>query len=74
MSSIAGLATTAAPHDVKNKIPNFSDLVIKTNYDSETKYIEDKYFTTSDYNKFTYEILDEKIKMKIWYFWIYKEH
>ena len=74
MSSIAGLATTTAPHDVKNKIPNFSDLVIKTNYDSETKYIEDKYFTTSDYNKFTHETLDEKIKMKIWYFWIYKEH
>ena len=74
MSSIAGLATAAAPHDVKNKIPNFSDLVIKTNYDSETKYIEDKYFTTSDYNKFTHETLDEKIKIKIWYFWIYKEH
>ena len=58
MSSIAGLATAAAPHDVKNKIPNFSDLVIKTDYDSETKDIEGKYFTTSDYNKFTYEILD----------------
>ena len=74
MSSIAGLATTTAPHDVKNKIPNFSDLVIKTDYDSETKDIEGKYFTTSDYNKFTYEILDEKIKIKMWYFWIYKEH
>ena len=65
MSSIAGLATTAPPHDVKNKVPNFCDLVIKTDYDSETKDIEGKYFTTSDYNKFTYEILDEKIKMKI---------
>ena len=34
MLSITGLATT----DVKNKIPSFSNLVIKLNYDSKTWY------------------------------------
>ena len=33
-----------------------------TDYDSKISDIEGKYFTTSDYNKFTNDILDAKIK------------
>ena len=62
--SIAGLAPTAALNAVKNKIPSINGLVKKTNYDAKIKYIEGKYFTTSDYNKFTNDILDAKIKQK----------
>ena len=62
--SITNLATTAAVSTVENKIPNFSDLVKKADYDAEIKYIKDKYFATSDYNKFTNNIFDEKITEK----------
>ena len=63
--SIAGLATTAALYAVKNKIPNVSGLVKKKkNYDAKIKYIKGKYFTTSDYNKFTNDTFDAKIKQK----------
>ena len=34
----------------------------KTDYDAKISDIEAKYFTTSDYNKFTNKILDKKIK------------
>ena len=33
-------------------------------YDDNIKDIEGKYFTTADYNKFTSDILDVKIKQK----------
>ena len=60
--SIFGLASTAV-NDVKNKIPNNSDLVKKkANYDAKISDIETKYFTTSSYNKFLTEILNKKIK------------
>ena len=36
----------------------------KADYDAEIKDIKDKYFTTSDYNKFTNNILDAKITAK----------
>ena len=58
------MATTACLDDVKNKIPDITDLVKQTDYDAKIKDIEDKYLTTSDYNKFTNEILDAKIKNK----------
>ena len=56
--SIAGLATTAVLTTavltaVENKIPNISNLVMKTDYDSKMSGTESKYCTTSDYNKFT---------------------
>ena len=58
-------ATTSAITTAENKIPNVSDLVKKKkNYDTEIKYIKDKYFTTFDYNNFTNNILDEKITTK----------
>ena len=54
--------------EVENKIPSVNDLVKKTDYDAKIKYIEGKYFTTADYNadynKFTSDILDVKIKQK----------
>ena len=64
MSNITNLGTTAALTTVENKIPNFSDLVKKADYDAKISDIEDKYFTTSDYNKFTSNTLDAKITQK----------
>ena len=52
--SITGLATAA----------NRSDLVNKTDYDTKISDVEPKCFTTSDYNKFTVEILKVKITEK----------
>ena len=59
------------------KNPNVSDLVKKADYDVEInlflhhnllfyllKDIKNKYFTISDYNKFTNNILDAKITVK----------
>ena len=57
---IIELVTTAVLNVVKNKIPNLSNLFKKTDYD----VIEAKYFTTSDCNKFTNEILNVKINEK----------
>ena len=57
-----GLATTATLNAVKNETPNVSDIVKKTDYDAEIPDIDVKYFTMSDYNKFTNDILDAKIK------------
>ena len=48
--------------EVKNKIPDVNGLVKKTNYNSKISDIAKKYFTPSDYNKFTKKILDGKIK------------
>ena len=50
--------------EVDNKIPNLSSLVKKTDYDAKISDIQGKYFTTSDYNKFTGDIFDAKIKQK----------
>ena len=49
----------AALTTVENKIPDVSNVVKKKRLD-----IESKYFTTADYNKFTSQTLDEKIKQK----------
>ena len=40
------------------------DLVNKTAYDAKILGIKKQYFTTSDYNKFTSDALDSKIKQK----------
>ena len=47
-----------------NKIPDICGLVNKTDYDIKISEIDKKYFTTSDYNKFTKNILDAKMKQK----------
>ena len=63
--TITGLAATASLNAVENKILKVSDLVKKkTDYDAKIKEIERKHFTTSDYNKFTHNIIDAKIKQK----------
>ena len=47
---------------IENKITDINGLVKKTDYDPKILDTEEKYFTTSDYNKFTKEITDVKIK------------
>ena len=44
------------------KTKYLSGLVKKTDYNAKISDIEKKYFTDSDYNKFTSEILDTKVK------------
>ena len=65
---VSGLVTTTILNikisEIENKIPNISDLIKKEDQHAEISDIEEKYFTTSDYNKFTSEILDAKIKQK----------
>ena len=47
-------------------MPNTTDLLKKNTpyYDVNISDVDKKYFTTSDYNKFTGKILDAKIKKK----------
>ena len=47
---------------VENKIPSVNNLAKKTGYGAKISDIERKYFNMSDYNKFTRDILDAKIK------------
>ena len=58
------LATIAALATVENKIANISDLVIKADHDAEIRDIKNKYFTTTDNNKFSSNIFDGKITTK----------
>ena len=71
--TIAYLNTKIGKFD--NKIPNVSGLfknktkqtnkqTNKKDYDTKRKDIEVKYFTTADYNKFTSDILEAKIKQQ----------
>ena len=62
--NITDLATTTAVNVAENKLPNVSDLVKKTDYDVEIKNITNKYFTTSDCNKFVNNTLDVKITQR----------
>ena len=50
--------------EVENKTPSVGDLVKKMHYDAKISEIETKYFTISDYDKFTSKILETKIKEK----------
>ena len=65
---VSGLATTPVLNttigEIQNKISNIDGLVKKLDYETKIKYIKGKYFTTSDYNKFTSNILDAEIKQK----------
>ena len=45
---------------LKNKIPDVSGLLMETVDDAAISEIEKKYFTTSDYNKFTCNILMQR--------------
>ena len=48
--------------DLEINIPDISGLVKKRDYKAKVSDIEEKYFTSSDYNKFTTETLDTKLK------------
>ena len=50
--------------EADNKALVFSDLLKKTYYDPKIKFIKKKYFTSANYNKFTSETLDAKIRQK----------
>ena len=56
--------TTANLNAVEIKMPDAINLVKKTDYDAKISDIESNYFTTSDYNKYTNETIDNKIKEK----------
>ena len=64
MSSIAGLATVASPSTVDNKVPDISNLVRTTDYDTKVLDIDPKYVTTPDRNKCTKNKLDARIENK----------
>ena len=63
ISSSSGLTTTSALTTAENKIPDVSNLAKKTDYDANVSEIEkkvtnhdqDKYITTSEFNKLTAE-------------------
>ena len=56
--------TTTKISKVKNKILVVSDLVKKTDYGTKILEIDGKHITTFDFNKFTSDILDAKMKQK----------
>ena len=65
---VSGLVTTTALDtkikEIDNTIPDLSGLLKKTYYEVEILEREEKYFTAFDYNKFTSDILDAKIKQR----------
>ena len=65
---ISGLLGTAVLNtkisEAEIRIPVVSGLVKKRVYNTIIKDIKEKYMTTADYNKFTGDIVDAKIKQK----------
>ena len=51
-SNITNLATTATLTAVQNKIPNVSNLVKKTDYDTKISEIENKITTDHDHDTY----------------------
>ena len=49
---------------IETKVLDISGFVKKTDYDAKISGTEKEYFTTADYNRFTSEPLDAKIKEK----------
>ena len=71
MSNINNLATTTALTAVENEIPNVSNLVKKTDYNTKisetenkigTDYDHDKYIITQEFNKLTSDNFNAKLK------------
>ena len=50
--------------EVENKTPDVRGLIKKTDYNVKISNIEAKYFTTSEYNTFTTQIVETKTKEK----------
>ena len=61
-ANISGLTTTVALTAVEKKIADVSNLVKKIDYNA----IILEYFTAADYNEFTSQTLDEKVKQNDW--------
>ena len=65
---VSGLVNTAVVSTkigvVGNKVPSVSGSVKKAAYDTKTSEIEEKYFTTADYDKLAHGTLDAKTKKK----------
>ena len=59
MPSISGLITISALTAVESNL-----VKKKTDYNAKKLHIESKYITTTDYNKFTKDIVDNSIKSK----------
>ena len=65
ISTISSLATAAALTAVKNEVPDVSNLVKKTDYDSKILDIKSKYFITVHCNEFDGKIApNTKVKQK----------
>ena len=66
--NVSGLVTTnflnTKISKVENEIPNVSGVVQKSDYDAKITDIKGENFTTSDYDTFTGDILNAKIKQK----------
>ena len=70
ISDISNLATKTALTTVENKIPDVSSLVKKADYNTKITGIKnklnnhnhDKYITTLEFNKFSAEVFDAKLK------------
>ena len=60
--NVKSLVTTTVFDAKFQKIPGVICLVKKTNYGAKILDIERKYFTTTDYSKFSSDQLDAKIK------------
>ena len=56
------MTTNVLNTKTENKIPDFSGLVKMADYIAKISDIDKKYFTTSDYNKFTSKVVDEKVR------------
>ena len=60
--SITDLATITELNDIKNKMSNVSTLFKKADDNTKISDIWKKYFPTFDYNKFTNETVEGKMK------------
>ena len=66
MRNASGLGTTTVLNtkiEAKNEIPGLTSIVKKKYHDAKSE-IAGKYINSSDYYKFTSDILDAKIKQK----------
>ena len=59
--NISNLATKAALNTIENKIPDVSNLVEKSDFDTIIKDIENKYITTTEFNKLASDAVNARI-------------
>ena len=59
--NISKLATKAALNAIENKIPDVSNLVKKSDYGTKIKDIENKYITTTEFNKLASDAVNARI-------------